>query len=554
MDRKIVSIPGAFKLTSIAGRPWHYPWLMAIYVFLLAPLDSMESRRIPLAILWLTTAEAADMTYQGFGASTAGGSEGAVVHVTNLNDSGPGSLREAVSQGNRTVVFDVGGQILLQSEIYVRGAFITIDGFTAPPPGITLKNAGLFIRGSKGAHDVIVRGIRVRNASNDGIQIKDSAYNIVIDHVSIDGSTDGNLDIVQGAHDVTVSWSIIGQAIQTHPKSVLIKYNPSRVSLHHNIFTARERNPQVGIDDPGTSFTPATDTTLDMRNNLIWGWGGGYGTLVFYGAAANVMNNFYDSNGGDAQEALIVCKGDCNNTSRVGAGGDPNSFARAFVAGNISGDGLSTINNEGNVTVAFPAPAVDTWETCTAADMVLSEAGVRPLDSIDQQYVSAISLSGCSSVPPNTAPTANAGLDRTVPVGQGVTFDGSGSTDPDDDPLTYHWAFGDGTTATGAVVTHIYATSGIYTVTLTVSDGQLDDTDTVIITVNGSGGTPCPLAIPGAVCHGVGLLGSGRPAMRRPRPTTATRAHAGIAPVATPPGPGWRWIWAAPQTFDTIRA
>ena len=449
MSRRIVSVPQALKLGCIQGWPRHYSWLMAIPVFLLTSLCAMESCRCPLASLYLTTAEAAVMTYQGFGASTPGGSGGTVVRVTNLNDAGPGSLREAVSQGNRTVVFDVGGQILLQSEIYVRGAFVTIDGFTAPSPGITLKNAGLFIRGSKGAHDVIVRGLRIRNASIDGIQIKDSAYNIVIDHVSIDGATDGNLDITQGAHDVTVSWSILGQPNQTHPKSMLIKYNPSRVSLHHNIFTARERNPQVGIDDPGISITPATETTLDMRNNVVWGWGGGYGTLVFYGAAANVTDNFYDSNGGDARDAVMVCKGDCNNTSRVGAGGDPNSFATAFVAGNISGDGISTINNEGNLTSPIPAPAVDTWDPCTAGHMVLSGAGVRPLDSVDQQYISAISLSRCSSIDPNAAPTANAGSDRTEPVGQGVTFDGSGSTDPDGDPLTYHWDFDDGTTDHG---------------------------------------------------------------------------------------------------------
>jgi PKD repeat protein len=465
-----------------------------MHVFLLAFLCAIDSRRSPLVSLYLTTAEAAEMTYQGFGASTPGGSGGTVVHVTNLNDAGPGSLREAVSQGNRTVVFDVGGQILLQSEIYVRGAFVTIDGFTSPSPGITLKNAGLFIRGSKGAHDVIVRGIRIRNASIDGIQIKDSAYNIVIDHVSVDGATDGNLDITQGAHDVTVSWSILGQPNQTHPKSMLIKYNPSRVSLHHNIFTARERNPQVGIDDPGVSITPATETTLDMRNNVVWGWGGGYGTLVFYGAAANVMDNFYDSNGGDARDAIMVCKGDCNNTSRVGAGGDPNSFATAFVAGNVSGDGISTINNEGNLTSPVPASAVDTWEPCTAANMVRSGAGVRPLDSVDQQYVSAISLSRCTSTQSNAAPTADAGSDRTAPVGQGVTFDGSGSSDPDGDALTYSWALGDGTTATGAVVTHAYAASGLYAVTLTVSDGALSDSDTVTIAVSGASGPPCAVA------------------------------------------------------------
>lgn len=197
----------------------------------------------------------------------------------------------------------------------------------------------------------------------------------------------------------------------------------------------------------------------------------------------HMSHNFYDSDGGDANDALIVCKGNCNNASWVSSGGDPNSFARAYVAGNVSGDGLSTINNEGNETNPFPAPGVNTLDTCSAAPWVVSEAGVRPLDSVDQQYISAISLSGCPTTAPNAAPTAKAGPDRTVPVGMDVTFDGSGSTDPDGDLLTYSWDFGDANTGTGAVVTQRYAAPGTYTVTLTVDDGDLSHSDTASVNV-----------------------------------------------------------------------
>jgi hypothetical protein len=68
-------------------------------------------------------------------------------------------------------VFDVGGVIELARMVLVRGAFVTIDGFSAPPPGITLRGGALFIRGNDGAHDVIVRGIRVRGAPADGIAV-----------------------------------------------------------------------------------------------------------------------------------------------------------------------------------------------------------------------------------------------------------------------------------------------------------------------------------------------------------------------------------------------
>ncbi len=338
-------------------------------------------------------AKAADPAYQGFGTKTPGGSGKAIVRVANLNDSGPGSFRDAVSQGNRTVVFEVGGELVLTKSVEIRGAFITVDGFTAPAPGITLKNYGLSISGNRGAHDIIVRGIRVRDAGvgggkvqSDGMNVIKGAYNVVIDHVSIQGSEDGNLDIGTDSRDVTVSWSIFAEP-RTNQKNMLIKYNPSRISLHHNIFAhAQQRNPQVAIDNAGT---PATDTTLDMRNNLVWDWRVGYGTLIWSGARANVVNNFYSSprsSAKDQKQALVVgaIQGGAEKSAAV---------ARVYTSGNYSADKLERdINKVGNEKSPFPAPPVDTQDACTAARAVLAGAGVRPLDVIDQKFLSAISL------------------------------------------------------------------------------------------------------------------------------------------------------------------
>jgi Pectate lyase len=320
--------------------------------------------------------------YQGFGATTRGGTGGAVVRVTTLADSGPGSLREALSGGNRTVVFDVAGEIALSTYLYVYGANITIDGFSAPAPGITLKNYGLIIRGNRGAHDIIVRGIRVRGAAIDGIQVANSAYNVVIDHVSVTGSLDGNIDITEGARDVTVSWSIIGG----NEKNMLVKYNASRVSLHHNLFTASaQRSPQIRIDDSTTAV--ASGTTADIRNNVIANWGTGHGSVVWYGPWANVVNNYYVAAG--ARHPLTV------------------TAARAHVAGNLA-PGLADVNEQGNEAHPFAAPPVDTQEACSAAALVLAQAGARPLDALDQRLLTAVTAPTCAVTPPmldaNTIP------------------------------------------------------------------------------------------------------------------------------------------------------
>jgi subtilase family serine protease len=340
-----------------------------------------------LAALWSAgpTARAWAQPHEGFGASTPGGSGGSIVHVTTLDDSGPGSLREAVSQGNRTIVFDVGGTIPLTSAIFVTGAFITIEGSTAPSPGITLEGGALVIRGSQGAHDIIVRGIRVRNTPLDAIQIALGAYNVVIDHVSISGAGDGNLDITDSAHDITVSWSIL--AAPASDKNMLIKYDASRISLHHNLFVeSTQRNPIVSTDDAGT---PATDTTIDMRNNVIWNWGFGVGAMLFKGARGNVVANFTsspDSEGHiDQSQGVIVCNLDCD--------GDLTALALGHVIDNLSGDALNIdMNAEANVLDPFPAPSVTTQDAYTAAVAVLDQVGVRPLDAFDAQILAGIVL------------------------------------------------------------------------------------------------------------------------------------------------------------------
>jgi pectate lyase len=335
------------------------------------------------AALWLTaralaahaTPGASSGSPQGFGASTRGAAGSAPYHVTNWNDSGPGSLRDAVSRGNRHVVFDVAGTITtFGRDVFVRGSFVTIDGTSAPPPGITLTGRGLRVDGSKGAHDVIIRGLRIRNVGasgvGDGIGIGKGAYNVLVDHVSIGDTADGSIDVTRGARDVTVQWSILEKK-PTHNLLSLNSYGATRLTYHHNLFIGGEsRNPQVDWNVAGAP----PEIVVDVRNNLIWDFSQ-YGTTVLRGALANVVANYYwSSTQSDPGRALRL-----------------DTASRAYARGNISQNG-GNVDAQGTESVPFAAQAVDTTDACTAAKDVVAHAGPRPLDAHDQALVSSVRL------------------------------------------------------------------------------------------------------------------------------------------------------------------
>lgn len=361
--------------------------------------------------------------YQGFGAVTLGGEVPGhqVYHVTTLADYDPtatppepaivGSLRHALLQGNRRIVFDVGGVIETKSRLRVRGANITIDGLTAPAPGITIRNLGLRLSGNDGAHDVIVRGIRVHIVNNvpgqeDGIAIVAGAHNIVIDHVSVRGASDENIGI-NNAHDITISWSILADPLAPRQTNLLITNGANRISLHHNlIFKGDRRNPWITWLELVPSALPpeAPEIVADVRNNVMWEVSNeqsSHGTVVFGGAKANIADNFYQATFGVSEAAqkrvIVVCKQSLVAVEDMEFCSSRAEFppARAFVANNISGDGHTKyINTKGTETLPFPASAsiVDTTGACTAARLVLAGAGAQPRDQADQQNLSEISL------------------------------------------------------------------------------------------------------------------------------------------------------------------
>jgi pectate lyase len=367
-----------------------------------------------LATLLFLIVPARAQASEGFGAATLGGAGKPLCHVTTLADSGPGSLRQCAGPGNASVVFHVAGDILLQTSIRV-GSFVTIDGSTAPAPGVTLRGAGILISGT---HDVIVKNVRVRDAlaapSMDCIQVRAGATRVLIDRVSTAACADGSIDVTGDpanlsgptTRDVTIRDSIIGPPI-TGKKAMLIKYNVTRISLLRNLFVrAASRSPEVSRELVG----PDPGTTVQMVNNVVWDWGPGYATRIHFGATGNVEANFYADPSGsasDAAQGLIVCTDRQAPSSPAyalcGSGQVAGVQGWAYTHGNVSQDGVN-LDAAGNVKTAYPAPAVSVMDACSAARHVLTSAGVRPLDAVDASLVRLVRIGTATCGAPGTRP------------------------------------------------------------------------------------------------------------------------------------------------------
>jgi hypothetical protein len=323
---------------------------------------------------WSFDGQAVDaVAFEGFGDTPGGTGQPTTVHVTNLNDSGAGSLREALSAGNRTIVFDVSGTISLTSVIKVKGAFTTVDGCSAADPKITLTNFGLYLSGTKGVNNVVIQCLRIRNVSGDGITIRDGAHHVVIDRVSIKGATDGAVDVTRATSNVSVLRSIFCENDPSHNLLALVDLQALRVTFYLNLFCfGQSRNPHTGYD--GTLASTPPDTVADIRNNLIWKFSA-YGTLAMNNVRSNVVQNYYEPSGSSTADKAL----------RVNSGG------QAYAQGNFSPT-IANIDGQGNVATPFPAVAITTTDACTAAHQVVDQAGVRPLDAVDQGYIDGITL------------------------------------------------------------------------------------------------------------------------------------------------------------------
>jgi hypothetical protein len=315
----------------------------------------------------------------GFGASATGGRGSAAYHVTTLDDTGAaGSLRDAVSAGPRTIVFDVGGIINLTSALSC-AANLTIAGQTAPGGGIAIEGREVSFSNSS---NEIVRNIRVRQGTDDpdtgksGIAA-DSDMNLIFDHVSVEFSDWDNLDINSGGN-VTFQRSIladpIGQQFNAHVDSTPITWFEDIFANAHN------RNPLAKGD---TQYV----------NNVVYNFQAGY-TLGDTGGKfmQDVVNNYFipgpsTTNSGDAFFQLgsqsMYFEGNMLHTTK---------------GGTLNG---STMALPGGITAlsAPYAPTTSSFDSASAAEGYaydVAHSGALPRDDVDTLVIADITSLGTS--------------------------------------------------------------------------------------------------------------------------------------------------------------
>lgn len=247
---------------------------------------------------------------EGHGRYVTGGRGGRVVHVTNLNDSGTGSFREAVKSGKRIIVFDVAGVIALKSDLKIADN-ITILGQTAPSPGITLR----YYTVQPGSNNII-RFLRIRRGQekniNDGADAtwQRNKTGIIFDHCSFSWSIDEVASFYDN-NNFTMQWCTVAESLTNpgHSKGAHGYggiWGGKLASFHHNFLGhLMNRGPRFnGARYGWTGYTsnqdyatykwknPVQAENVDFRNSVIYNAQGTcYGGPG--GGQINIVNNYY---------------------------------------------------------------------------------------------------------------------------------------------------------------------------------------------------------------------------------------------------------------------
>jgi hypothetical protein len=311
---------------------------------------------------------ATSQAYPGFGFKTTGGFGRPTFTVTTLADSGAGSLRDALAKAARdggTIRFAVGGGIELESGLEVPGR-TTIDGSSAPAPGITLWGTRIGAAGPGVVNlyesNVVLRGLRIRDGNNDGVHIaprrRRAITSIVVEHCSITNNRDGGIDITGRddlpVTDVTILANYIAGNGGPCEKGLcggasLANHGATRLSYYFNFWDKNLRR------TPSVSGAAAV---ADVRYNVVRATVQG-GIQIRDGARANLVGN--------------TLEGPRGRTAAVELWG-----------GHAHVDGTPSDVTSQNAIAALPVPHVP---PARAAAAVMHDAGALPRDALDTFFV-----------------------------------------------------------------------------------------------------------------------------------------------------------------------
>jgi hypothetical protein len=385
-------------------------------------VENLEGRRMMSGVPAFPGAE-------GYGANATGGRGGTIVHVTNLNDSGPGSFRDAVSHSNRIVVFDVGGYVNLQSAVSVSGN-ITILGQTAPGDGIGFM--GREVSFSNKSND-IVQYVRFRQGDLDPDTGKSSlafsnATNMIFDHVSVQFGQWDNVDSGEDTSATPQTFTIqnsllagpIGQQFNAHIQGASIDF-----TWANNLF----------VD--GHNRNPLTKADSQFVNNVVYNWElGGFTTHSSSNFKDDVINNYFISGPSSGSHPPFY---------------QVDSAQKVYMSGNLwdntPGDGKlngSTYNSiDGGTRANSVQLGTDALATMTAAeayDYVVANAGASlHRDQVDGYFINEVLSKGTLGKMWKSQ-TAD-GLGNN---GYGIINGGTLPTDTDGDGIADYWELANG--------------------------------------------------------------------------------------------------------------
>ena len=367
---------------------------------------------------------------EGFGMSTRAaygcGSAPAILRVTNLNDSGAGSLRDALERsGPRVVIFEISGTILLRSDIAITEPCVTVAGQTAPSPGITIRNGGLSVY----THDVLIQHLRIRpgdgiratdcyagqcgvripqTVSHDGVllyKVNSAATvnNIVLDHLSISWAGGKNANNLPYDAGITYWRCIISEALYRASNVIVGGNEPSSLGM---LLGGHNR----GISIIGNLFAHNSDrgpeihenSVVHFVNNVVYDWGKDenpypWASFVYAGTSAgdspiqaNIVGNKYIAGPPPSPHTPLIAIGtwSADTGSRVYLQDNAVDAARQAVTQYMNY--MSFDPRVGSPAVAMTGITVR--PSSEVESFVLANAGARPLDRdpVDRRIVSDV--------------------------------------------------------------------------------------------------------------------------------------------------------------------